>query len=43
MAKRAGFEYIIELSPEAVFGAKDPVTGEWNGIVRQLMTGVRRP
>ncbi|XP_050735260.1 glutamate receptor ionotropic, kainate 2-like isoform X7 [Eriocheir sinensis] len=35
----AGFDYIIEISPEGVYGAPNPVTGEWNGIVKQLMSG----
>ncbi|XP_063594400.1 glutamate receptor ionotropic, kainate 1-like [Penaeus indicus] len=35
----SGFDYIIELSPEGVYGAQNPVTGEWNGVVRQLMSG----
>lgn len=37
----SGFDYIIELSPEGVYGAQNPVTGEWNGVVRQLMSGVK--
>ncbi|XP_064104775.1 glutamate receptor ionotropic, kainate 2-like [Macrobrachium nipponense] len=35
----SGFDYIIEVSPEGVYGAKNPITGEWNGIVKQLMSG----
>ncbi|XP_063879181.1 glutamate receptor ionotropic, kainate 2-like isoform X10 [Scylla paramamosain] len=35
----AGFDYILEISPEGVYGAPNPVTGEWNGIVKQLMSG----
>lgn len=35
-----GFDYIIELSPEGVYGMQNPVTGEWNGIVKQLVSGV---
>ncbi|XP_071541826.1 glutamate receptor ionotropic, kainate 2-like isoform X4 [Panulirus ornatus] len=34
-----GFDYIIEMSPEGVYGAQNPITGEWNGIVKQLMSG----
>lgn len=40
VSKLAGFDYIVELSADGVYGARDKVTGEWNGIVRQLMTGV---
>nr|AVH87294.1 ionotropic receptor 6 [Holotrichia parallela] len=32
-----GFEYRIELVPDGKYGAIDLETGEWNGIVRQLM------
>lgn len=36
-----GFAYDLELAPERIYGARDPVTGEWNGIVRELMRHVR--
>lgn len=35
-----GFEYRIELVPDGKYGAIDLETGEWNGIVRQLMDKV---
>lgn len=35
-----GFEYRIELVPDGKYGAIDLDTGEWNGIVRQLMDKV---
>ena len=37
----AGFDYILELSPDGTYGVQDPITKEWNGIVKQLMTGVQ--
>ncbi|XP_030751452.1 glutamate receptor ionotropic, kainate 1-like isoform X2 [Sitophilus oryzae] len=37
LAKMIGFEYRIELVPDGKYGAIDLDTGEWNGIVRQLM------
>ena len=40
ISSNAGFDYILELSPEGVYGAVNPATGEWNGIVKQLMSGV---
>jgi ionotropic kainate glutamate receptor 2 len=35
-----GFEYRIELVPDGKYGVYDLETGEWNGIVRQLMDKV---
>ncbi|CAG0878616.1 unnamed protein product [Darwinula stevensoni] len=38
VAKMVGFRFRLELVPDGVYGVKNPFTGEWNGIVRQLMT-----
>ena len=40
IAQRVGFNYTIRLAPEAKYGISDPITGEWNGIVRELMDRV---
>lgn len=40
VAQEVGFEYIIDLVPDRKYGAQDPVTGEWNGMVAQLMKHV---
>lgn len=40
VAKQVGFEYILDLVPDRKYGAKDPITGEWNGMVAQLMKHV---
>lgn len=40
IAKMVGFEYRIELVPDGKYGVIDLDTGEWNGIVRQLMDKV---
>lgn len=40
LATMVGFEYRIELVPDGKYGAIDLETGEWNGIVRQLMDKV---
>lgn len=40
VAKEVGFDYILDLVPDAKYGAQDAETGEWNGIVLQLMTHV---
>ena len=40
VAREVGFSYRLELVPDRKYGAKDPETGEWNGIVRELMRHV---
>lgn len=40
VANEVGFEYILDLAPDKKYGAKDPTTGEWNGMVFQLMKHV---
>ncbi|CAG9789787.1 unnamed protein product [Diatraea saccharalis] len=37
VAARAGFHYKLRLVPDNMYGARDPDTGHWNGIVRELM------
>ncbi|KYN00558.1 Glutamate receptor, ionotropic kainate 2 [Cyphomyrmex costatus] len=37
IARIVGFTYRIELVPDGKYGVYDYETGEWNGIVRQLM------
>lgn len=41
IARMVGFTYRIELVPDGKYGVYDYETGEWNGIVRQLMDKVR--
>ena len=40
ISEMAGFQYTIQLVPDGKYGVYDPETGEWNGIVRQLMDKV---
>ncbi|XP_023314977.1 glutamate receptor ionotropic, kainate 2-like isoform X5 [Trichogramma pretiosum] len=40
VAQKLGFAYELELVPDQKYGAPDPVTGEWNGMVRELMRHV---
>lgn len=40
VARVVGFSYRLELVPDRKYGARDPQTGEWNGIVRELMRHV---
>ena len=42
VARISQFSYIVDLNPDGVYGVKNPVTGEWNGIVKQLMSHVGR-
>ncbi|XP_045456994.1 glutamate receptor ionotropic, kainate 2 [Melitaea cinxia] len=37
VAARAGFQYRLRLVPDNMYGAWDPETGQWNGIVKELM------
>ncbi|XP_044316567.1 glutamate receptor ionotropic, kainate 2 isoform X3 [Drosophila rhopaloa] len=37
ISHEVGFDYILDLVPDRKYGAKDPATGEWNGMVAQLM------
>lgn len=40
VAARAGFHYRLRLVPDNMYGVRDPVTGQWNGIVRELVDRV---
>lgn len=40
IALMVGFDYRIELVPDGKYGVFDYESGEWNGIVRQLMDKV---
>ncbi|XP_031357209.1 glutamate receptor ionotropic, kainate 2-like isoform X3 [Photinus pyralis] len=37
VAREVGFVYLVELVPDRKYGVKNPTTGEWNGMVAQLM------
>lgn len=40
IASQVGFQYAITLVPDNKYGAYDPTTKQWNGIVRELMDKV---
>lgn len=40
IAETVGFEYNIELVPDGKYGVMNTDTGEWNGIVKELMDKV---
>ena len=41
IAEEVGFQYEIRLVPDGKYGAPDPDTGIWNGMVKQLLDRVR--
>lgn len=40
IAQMVGFQYNIKLVADGKYGLQDPETGEWNGIVRELIDKV---
>lgn len=40
VSQEVGFDYILDLVVDRKYGAQDPETGEWNGMVKQLMQHV---
>lgn len=34
-----GFKYVIKLVGDNKYGKRDPRTGEWNGMIRELIDG----
>ena len=41
MRKGLGFNYKIYLAPDGKFGVKNKMTGEWNGVVKEIRDKVR--
>ncbi|CAL8116108.1 unnamed protein product [Orchesella dallaii] len=39
VANLVGFQYTIDVVKDGKYGVEDPVTKEWNGIVRELIDG----
>jgi len=37
MRKELGFNYKIYLAPDGKFGVRDRLTGEWNGVVKEII------
>jgi len=40
MRKELGFNYKIYLAPDGKFGVRDRLTGEWNGVVKEIIDKV---
>ena len=41
MSKELGFRYRIFLAPDGKFGTRDRTTQKWNGVMQQVIKGVR--
>lgn len=41
IAKIVDFKYEIYLVPDGIYGTIDDTTGEWNGLVKELVESVR--
>lgn len=37
-----GFRYELRLQLDGAYGNKNKVTGEWNGMIRELQDGVKK-
>ena len=40
VSKLLGFKYILRMVGDSNYGSLDPDTGEWNGIIRELLEEV---
>lgn len=40
ISKHVGYNYTLELVPDGKYGARDPDTKMWNGMVGELVYGV---
>lgn len=40
VSQEVGFDYLIDLVPDRKYGAFNPESGMWNGMVRELMAHV---
>ena len=39
LSNELGFDYNLYLSPDGSYGAPDHNTGEWSGMVREILDG----
>ena len=39
ISELVGFNYVMELVPDSNYGILNESTGQWNGLVRELMDG----
>lgn len=40
ISRDVGFNYLLDLVPDRKYGVRNPDTGEWNGMVQQLVSHV---
>jgi ionotropic glutamate receptor len=43
IAQNVGFKYVLEVVADGKYGVYDHESGEWNGVVRQLIDKVNGP
>jgi hypothetical protein len=43
LRERLGFNYELYIVPDGNYGGKDAVTGQWNGMVEELLKDVSPP
>lgn len=41
IAQLLGFKYVFELAPDGKYGSYNKATKQWDGLVKQLLDGVR--
>ena len=41
ISKMLGFNYMFKLVEDSNWGSLNKITGEWNGMIRELLDGVR--
>lgn len=42
LAKMLGFHYTFKIQEDSVYGSLDRKTGQWTGMIRELMEHVRK-
>jgi len=42
LSKKLGFSYTFYLQPDNKYGGLDPKTGEWNGMLREIIDNVSK-
>ncbi len=40
LQRRIEFQYTLYLAPDELYGVQNPNTGEWNGLIGEIVKGV---
>ena len=40
LQRRIDFQYTLYLAPDELYGVQNPNTGEWNGLIGEIIKGV---